>query len=436
MKKRSKIIVGIGSLVLVGVIGAGAAASRNNSGVQVRLEPVTARDLVAIVSASGWIRPHRKVDVQADIMGRIVELRVREGDGVTKGQVLLRIDPTQYEAAVARSRALVSEALAREAQAKASHIQAKRAFDRAKTLAAAGENLISPQQVEDAETQLEMQKELLRAAEFGVDQARAALNEAQDRLDRTVIRAPMSGVVTRLEVEEGETAIVGTMNNPGSRLLTVADLSVMEAVIRVDETDVPEIKLGDSASVEIDAFPREKFKGRVTEISHSSVRQPDAQDQLGGTSNQSVDYEIVIELASPPRTLRSDLSATAEVVTATRSNVLTIPIIALTVRERGNVKALPAEDKKAKEAAQAAERDRAKDQEGVFISRDGKAKFIPVKTGITGREHFEVVDGLTAKDTVVAGPYEAIRSLEEDKQLKPLPADKDRKNQKTEEKST
>jgi HlyD family secretion protein len=436
MKKRSKIILGVSSLVLIGVIAVGAVKSRSGSGVQVRLEPVKARDLVAVVSASGWIRPHKKVDVQADIMGRIVELRVREGDDVKKGQLLLRIDPTQYEAAVARARAMVSETLARESQAKASLIQARRGYERAKSLASAGENLISKQAVEDAETQLEVQKELLRAAEFMVQQARAGLNEAQDRVDKTVIRAPMDGVVTRLEVEEGETAIVGTMNNPGSLLLTVADLSTMEAVIRVDETDVPEVKLGDSATVEIDAFPREKFKGRVTEIGHSSVRRPEDQQQLGGASTQSVDFEIVIQLENPPRTLRSDLSATSEIVTATRANVLTIPIIALTVRERGNVKALPTEDKKAKEAAQAAERDRAEDQEGVFISRGGKAKFIPVKTGITGREHFEVLDGLTANDTVVAGPYEAIRSLEDDKQLRPMPTTDDgKKAKKTEEKS-
>lgn len=436
MKKRSKIILGVSSLVLIGVIAVGAVKSRSNSGVQVRLEPVKARDLVAVVSASGWIRPHKKVDVQADIMGRIVELRVREGDDVTKGQLLLRIDPTQYEAAVARARAMVSETLARESQAKASLIQAKRGYERAKSLASAGENLISKQAVEDAETQLEVQKELLRAAEFMVQQARAGLSEAQDRVDKTVIRAPMDGVVTRLEVEEGETAIVGTMNNPGSLLLTVANLSTMEAVIRVDETDVPEIKLGDSATVEIDAFPREKFKGRVTEISHSSVRRPEQEQQQGGAGTQSVDFEIVIQLENPPRTLRSDLSATAEVVTATRPNVLTIPIIALTVRERGNVKALPTEDKKAKDAAQAAERDRAEDQEGVFISRGGKAKFIPVKTGITGREHFEVLDGLTVNDTVVAGPYEAIRSLEDDKQLRPMPTNSEgKKDKKTEEKS-
>lgn len=420
MKKRTKIILGISSFVVIGVIGAGTANSRRNNGVEVKLEPVKKRDLVAMVSASGWIRPHRKVDVQADIMGRIVELNVREGDVVRKGQVLMRIDPTQYEATVARARAAVSEALARESQARASLIQAERAYERAKALSASSQELISRQALEDAETQFAVQKELLKAAQYNVQQARAGLNEAQDRLNKTVIRAPMDGVVTRLEVEEGETAIVGTMNNPGSLLLTVADLAVMEAVIRVDETDVPELALGDSATVEIDAFPRQKFTGRVTEISHSSTRNPEQVTQQGGAGTQSVDYEIVIQLDDPPKTLRSDLSAVAEVVTARQPGALAIPIIALTVRERGNVKALPTEDKKAKAKAQEAERDKSEDEEGVFVLKDGKAHFVQVKTGITGREHFEVIEGLSEKDTVVAGPYEAIRSLEEGKPLKPM----------------
>src|SRR5688500_15857431 len=183
MKKRTKIILGVSSLALVVAIAIGAAATRNKGGVQVKLEPVQQRDLVAIVSASGWIRPHRKVDVQADVMGRIVELNVREGDRVTKGQVLLRIDPTQYQATVARMRAMVSEAMARQAQARANLIQANRAYERAVTLAKSGENLISRQAVEDAETQFAVQKELLRAAESGVQQARGAVDEEEDRLN-------------------------------------------------------------------------------------------------------------------------------------------------------------------------------------------------------------------------------------------------------------
>lgn len=419
MNKKAKLII-LG-IVVVAFAGLLVLAFKNSAGdaVQVRIEAVGQRDLVATVTASGWIRPHRKVDVQADIMGRITQLAVDEGQTVQRGQLLLRIDPAQYEAAVARSRAAVSEAQARQAQARANLLQAERGYQRFKQMSS-NPNLVSPQQLEEAETLMLVQRELLQAAQFGVIQAREALNEAVDHLNKTVIRAPMTGVITRLNVEEGETAILGTMNNPGSLLLTVADLAVMEAVVRVDETDIPDIKMGDSVTVEIDAFPRRKFTGRVTEISHSSVRPPESQAAAGQGQGQAVDYEVVIQLTDPPQTLRSDLSATAEIVTATRKNALVIPIIALTVREKGNVKALPNEDAQARSAGQQAAAEKAPDQEGVFVSREGKAHFVPVTIGVAGREHFEVLSGLKLGDSVVAGPYDAIRALEEETRLRRL----------------
>ena len=420
MQKRTKIILSVSALALVVAIAVGAIASRNNGGTVVKLEPVQQRDLVAVVSASGWIRPHRKVDVQADVMGRIVELNVREGQAVTRGQVLLRIDPTQYEAAVSRARAAVSEALARESQTRANLLQAQRQHERFTQLASANANLVSGQQLEEAETEVEVQRELLNAASFGVQQARSGLEEAADRLSKTVIRAPMDGVVTRLNVEEGETAIVGTMNNAGSLLLTVADLGVMEAVVKVDETDLPELHLGDSTSLQIDAFPKRTFTGRVTEIGHSAIRSPEEQAQQGaGGQGQAIDYEIVVTLDDPPETLRSDLSVTAEIVTAKRQQALSIPIIALTVRERGQTKPIPQEDDAAQRVAERrADGTREADQEGVFVVRDGKAEFVPVQVGIAGKEHFEVISGVTEKDSIVAGPYDVIRSLEAGKPVR------------------
>jgi HlyD family secretion protein len=251
---------------------------------------------------------------------------------------------------------------------------------------------------------------LYDASQFGVAQARASLNEAIDRLGKTVLQAPMDGTITRLQVEEGETAIVGTMNNSGSLLLTVSDLSVMEAVIRVDETDVPDIELGDSAEIKVDAFQRQTFRGVVTEISHSSVRPPESITAgTGAGGGQAVDFEVVIRLENPPSSLRPDLSATADVITDRRTNAISIPIIALTVRDRGEVEALPQEDPEASIAAASAAG--SNDVEGVFVVRDGIARFVPVTVGIAGREHFEIVAGLEVGDSVVAGPYEAIRSL-------------------------
>ena len=417
MRLRTVGIIG-GAVVLTGVIGAFFSQRARGGGVEVRMEAVTRRDLAAIVTGSGWIRPHRSVDVQADIMGRVIELNVAEGDAVKRGQVLLRIDPTQYEAAVARARAGVSEALAREAQARANLIQAERTLERSRALRAQDSNFISLQALEEAETQARIQAELAEAARHGVAQARAALGEAEDRLAKTIIRAPIDGVVTRLAVEEGETAIVGTMNNPGSLLLTISDLGLMEAVIRVDETDVPEIKLGDSARISIDAFPRRSFVGRVAEIGHSAVR-PQGMPGAPTGQGQAVDFEVVIRLEDPPAGLRPDLSATADIVTATRSKVLAIPIIALTVRERGAVEVLPHEERAAQAAASELDAT-STDAEGVFVVRGGKAEFVPVEVGIAGRDYFEVLSGLAEGDSIVSGPYETIRTLQSGQVVRPM----------------
>jgi HlyD family secretion protein len=411
MKRKTKVFLGVGAVVVVTVAAVAGLAGGDGEGVGVRTAVVEARDLESVVRASGWIQPRLSVDVQSDIMGRVIELNVQEGDQVHRDQVLLRIDPTQYEAAVARARAGVSEAMAREAQARASLIQAQQTLRRAEGMRARDSLLISGQEYEDAETQAEVQRALYEASEHGVEISRAALREAEDQLAKSVIRAPMDGVVTRLNIEEGETAIVGTMNNPGSLLLTVSDLSVMETVIQVDETDVPGIALGDSAVITLDAFPREKFTGRVTEVSHSSTLDPTTRG-ISQQQSQAVDFEVVITLDDPPASIRPDLSATAEVITEQRPGALSIPIIALTVRERDDLETLDSELSDEQEtAARALIPDDQEDIEGVFVIREGEARFTPVEVGITGREHFEIRAGLAEGDTVAAGPYEAVRRL-------------------------
>jgi HlyD family secretion protein len=422
MKKSVKVGIAVTAVVAVVGISALAAAGRGNSGTAVRIEAVSARDLVATVNASGWIRPHRRVDVQPAVSGRIIELNVKEGQRVSRGQVLLRIDPAQPRAAVAGAQAFVDEALAREAQTRANLIQAERAWERLRQLGMSDQSLVSRQQLEEAETQVAVQRQLLTAAGFGVTQARSALDEARDRYSKTVIRAPMDGVVTRLNVEEGSTAIVATMNNAGSLLLTIADLSGMQAVVRVDETDMPNIQVGDSAIVSIDALPRQTFTGRVTEIGYSAVRSPLQNTQSASAQGgQAIDYEVVITLDDPPTTLRSDLSVSADVVTGRREQALSIPIIALTVRERPLAPIANEDPAAASAAAAAAVEHAAADQEGVFVVREGKAVFVPVTVGIAGQGYFEVLSGLSPQDSVVAGPYEAIRTLEDGKPVRPLP---------------
>jgi HlyD family secretion protein len=421
MSRKAKIGIVLGLVIVIGGIGAMSMRGGNRAGVEVRAETVTTRDLVATVTANGWIRPRRSVDIQADLMGRITKLWVAEGDSVKVGEVLLQIDPTEYQAAVSRARAAVAEAGARRAQAKANLLQAERALERTRSIASRDSTLVSRQAIEDASTQVEVNQALAEAAEHGVAQAAAALREAENRLAKTTIRAPIDGVVTRLSVEEGETAIVGTMNNPGSLLLAISDLSVMEAVVRVDETDIPALALGDSATIEIDAFARQTFAGRVTEIAHSSVIQrKNTTTSAGGGQGQAIDFEVVITIAAPPTSLRPDLSATAQIVTSTRQGALSIPIIALTVRDRKAGEALPQEDSAASAAAAAMTRGNA-DQEGVFIVRDGKAHFVPVTVGIAGAEHFEVLSGLASGDSIVAGPYEAIRNLQDGRAIRVMP---------------
>lgn len=414
-KKKALIVAGV--VIAIGALGALSLRGGSEKGIQVRTEAVARRDLVARVTASGKIEPVRKVDISADIPGRIVQVAVEEGDRVERGALLIRIDPSTYQAAVRRADASVAQARSREAQARAQLAQSRSALERAEQLSR-GDQLISAADLEQARTQTNVAESELQAARFGVTQAQAALVEARDQLAKTTISAPMSGRVTRLNIEEGETAVVGTMNNPGSLLLTIADLSSMQATVKVDETDVPAISAGDSASVRIDAFPGRAFSGRVTRIGNSSIQSPTG--QAGG--EQRVDYEVVITLDEPPAELRPDLSATAEIVTDQRANVVAVPIIALTVRDPEGKK-LRATDDDGPQSQSRTQRIQQREQEteGVFVVREGKAVFVPVQVGIAGDRYFEVLTGLEGGETVVSGTYQVIRDLESERAVRTDP---------------
>jgi HlyD family secretion protein len=275
--------------------------------------------------------------------------------------------------------------------------------------------LVSPQQLDDSKTTLEIAQANLESAGYGVQQAGASLDEARDRLSKTIIRAPMAGKVTRLNIEEGETAIIGTMNNPGSLLLTISDLSMVEVVIQVDETEVPNIAIGDSASVQIDAFPDVTFSGRVTEIGQSAVRPPTSNTATG--TQAAIDFQVVITLDEAPVELRPDLSATAEIVTDIRTGVVAVPIIALTVRPDTAVGAAEDEPDPAPSPASGTE-DQPAEVEGVFLVRGGRVTFSRVELGIAGAEYFEALSGVQPGDTVVAGPFQAIRELNSGDQVR------------------
>lgn len=422
-----KLLIALGVVAAVGILGALAVANQGSGkGRDVRSETVARRDLVSTVTASGKIQPKRKVDISADVSGRVVQLAVEEGQWVNRGDLILRIDASQYEAIVNEAQAGVAQARAREAEANAQLLKAQGDRRRAEQLAQ-GRDLVSAQEVDNARTQAQVAQAGVQAAQFAVQQAQASLAQARDNLRKTVIVAPMAGRVTRLNIHEGETAIIGTMNNPGSLLLTIADPSAMEAKVKVDETDVPGITVGDSASLRIDAFPGRTFTGTVTRIGNSALAGAGTAAGAAGGDQQSVDYEVVITLDSPPAELRPDLSTTAEIVTETRGQALAVPIIALTVRDSAGKKfksgvGAKAGDDGAAEAERLEERRRQQAEvQGVFVIENGKAEWRPVEVGITGGEYFEVVRGLRGGETIVSGSFQAVRELEDGDAVKVPP---------------
>ncbi|MGV3708028.1 MAG: efflux RND transporter periplasmic adaptor subunit [Gemmatimonas sp.] len=377
--------------------------------VDVRIEAVENRDLVATVVASGQIQPRTKVNVSADVTGKIMKLSVKEGDMVTKGQFLLQIDPEQPTAALQRAEAQLSSAKAQAAQNRANLLQSKSNYERQLALQKNSPLGVTAEQLEQLKTQVDVAEQQMEAATFSVEQANAGVRDARQALSRTTITAPMSGKVTRLVVQEGEVAIQGTLNKDAATLLTISDMSVLETKVKVDETEVARIAVGDSAVIQIDAFPDTNFVGRVVEISNSSTKGATST----ATTDQAVDYEVKVQLVNPPKETRPDFSATARIVTDMQAQALSIPIIALTLRENEALKngdTAQAIGKNGAPAKTLAKRD----VEGVFVvGTDNKVTFKPVKVGITGERHFEVVSGLKLGDRIVAGTYDAIRELKD-----------------------
>ncbi|HEX2638000.1 MAG TPA: efflux RND transporter periplasmic adaptor subunit [Gemmatimonadales bacterium] len=412
--------IGLGIVVVALVLG-GTVAYRINrkkhAGTEVRMEQVTRRDLVSAVTASGKIEAKTSVDISADITGRIIRIAVREGDRVTKGQFLLQIDPAQYQAAVSRAQGVVASTEATLAQTRASLDQAERAWKRARELSQLGPNLITPESAEQAQTAYEVAQATYQATRAQLEQSRASLQEARDNLAKTRLVSPITGRVVRLAVEEGEVAVPGTFSRETGLLMTIADLSVILGKVQVDETDVVRLSPNDSVQVTIDAYPDTSFVGRVTKISHSAKLT--ATQTASGSNDRAVDFDVEVTLENPPRDVRPDLSCTARIVTDTRSQVLSIPIIALTVRDDER---LPNESDPNVDTTRLRRPEH--ETEGVFVVRGGEATFRPVKVGIAGDEYFEVRDGLRGGETIVAGTYQAIRDLRDGARVTPADSTK------------
>ncbi|MHB0972439.1 MAG: efflux RND transporter periplasmic adaptor subunit [Thermoanaerobaculia bacterium] len=336
MKRSVKIGIGAGVIVVLALGGGFIVKSRQKKLVEVTTAKVERADIVSKVSANGKIEAKRKVDLSAHVMGQIVNLAVREGDVVKKGDFLLQIDKTQLEASAAGAAASLSAMFNDRDAAQAAMEERARDFARAKKNY--DEKIVPLAEYERARTALDAARANLAAAENRISQSRAALAGARDTLSKTTLTAPMAGIVTRLPVEEGEVAVIGTMNNPGTVLLTISDMSEVEAVMEVDETDIPNVKIGQVANVTIDAYPNRTFAGHVTEVGSSPIT-----SLTSGA--EAINFEVKIQLDAPPPGVRPGFSVSADVITGTRSKVVNVPIQALVVREKpGTAGSKPVEE--------------------------------------------------------------------------------------------
>ena len=425
-KKRVIIIVVVA--VVLGLVVWGSVAFSGSSAPEVTTGKVGREDLASIVSASGEIKPKTYVNIGANAFGKIVRLYVKEGDHVKKGQLLAQLENVQSSADVNAMRAGLdvsrTDAIAAQAgleRAKADEERTRLDWQRAQGLYQSG---LIPKSDFDARKSafdsaaaaLAQAKAQNDSANKRIAQSSATLTRASDVLSKTQYLAPYDGVVTSLPVREGETVVVGIQNSPGSTLMTLADMSVITAEVRVDETDIVNVKLGQDAEVSIDAIPGKKFPGRVTEIGNIAILRSTglATSQTTAGTQEAKDFKVVVTLTNPPENLRPGLSTTAKITTASRQNALAIPLQALTLRTKGDL-----EEKKGKGGVEAAGPSSAKDAkeelQGVFVvsgkGKQAKVQFKPVQTGITGTTDVEVTGGLTEGDEIVTGSYKVLRSL-------------------------
>ena len=400
MRTRVKVGLGVAAVIVVGLGAARVAGVGQAKGTSVQTAKVVAKDLVSHVLANGKLQPRNKVDVSANIAGQILNLAVREGDAVEKGEFLLQIDKAQYEASTESSEANLQSLLHDRDASLANREQAKYDFEKARQ--SFDDSLIPETELKRARSLMEASEASYQAAVGRVAQARASLAGARDSLSKTTIRAPIAGVVTSLPVHEGEVAVIGTMNNPGTILLTIADLGSMEAHLAVDETDIPRLSVGQKAALTVDAYPDRTFQGAVREVGSSPIRPgSDAATRTGSVTTEAIDFEVKVTILDPPGGVRPGFSVSAEIETGQANAVPVVPIQALVTREK------PA----AKDDPEGNLGD--KIEEGVYLLEGGTVRFVPVKTGLTGSLEIEVKDGLTPGQEIVIGPFRALRELKD-----------------------
>jgi HlyD family secretion protein len=441
LSRNKKIVIGVVIVLVLSAIAYANVRFKRTDGVEVTTEGVQKRHLEAIVSASGKIQPKRDVNISADTMGRVTNLAVEEGDRVAKGQFLLQIDPRNLRSAVQRTQASLAAASSQVDQLRVSIESSKVALKQAEDNYTRQQNLwkgglTTRETLERSESDLKLrqadlrsQEQQLRTQQLRMESESATAESARFDLSKVRIESPITGIVTRRNIEEGETVVIGTMNNAGTVLLTIADMSVIEAEVEVDETDIPSVRFGQPAKVTIDAMPGQTFTGKVTEIGNSPIQTGTGAQQQAST--QATNFKVVVTLDKEITEVRPGFTCTAEITTAVRDNAIAVPIQATTVREvivddKGNVVRPPQNEKQPRRpssgTAQAAELkpgQTRKELEGVFAVQNNKAVFMPVKTGIAGEKYFEVLSGLKEGDAVITGPFASVRSLAEGAAVKP-----------------
>ncbi|HEA64765.1 MAG TPA: efflux RND transporter periplasmic adaptor subunit [Candidatus Aminicenantes bacterium] len=391
-KKKATIIFAV--IIFIGIIIIFNLRSQREKSLKVTVEKAKKHDLTSKISASGEVKPKKNVNISAHIPGRIVKIGVEEGQKVKAEDFLLKLDSTQYEANADRAQALIHSYRAELIKAAAELKKDESFYKRYQKLFE--EKLISEEQLEAAKAQYDISKAQQQAIHYQIDQAQASLQSALDDLSKTAYNSPIDGIITSLRVEEGEIAMIGTMNNPGTILMTIADLSVMEVEVEVDETDVIGVEIGQQAEVRVDAFPDQTIKGKVTKIGSSAL-------QKVTSSEESRDFKVIITLENPPENLKPGLSATTDIITAEKTDILAIPISALVLREK--------EDKE--------EEKKDEQEEGVYVVEENRVKFFPVEKGIMGEMMIEITTGLEEGQDIVVGPYSALRQLKDDMLIKP-----------------
>ncbi len=399
MSKTKKILIGSAVAVVVLIVLMGSLRGKDRNLPRVTTAKVEKADLVAKVTANGKIQARRKVDMSALVMGQIVNLAVKEGDKVQKGQLLLQIDKAQLAAQAAGREATLGAMRNDLDAAKSTANQAKHDYERAKQNYDA--HILPEADLQKAKSGLDTANATLAATEQRMRSTGADLAASQDSLSKTTVKAPLAGIVTALPIKEGEVTVIGTMNNQGTQLLTISDMSEVEAVMMVDETSVPQVRVGQKANLNVDAYPNRKFTGTVTEVGSSPILKNDP-DLLSLTQNsEAINFKVKIRLDQPPETIRPGFSVTAEIVTGRAEGTPAIPIQALVVRD------VPRKDKKAPVTG------RPETEEGVYLVKGGKLEFKKVKSGLAGELMIQVVEGPPLGAEIVTGPFKVLRQIKE-----------------------